>query len=398
MEGAEGFVRFFEFLADRDILGAVLLALSAADALGGKGGFLCQADGLRKLEAALAFGFREHCVVAAEDSRNVDSFGTGHTVAAACAADLFLLADYFFDLFQNFEVRLCQMAGLCLRGCSAVFLYHLQGIHAGKDDCHFRLVVEPAESPLGGAPAAAALLHDFFGVSGKHVDQFPTPKRFHDHYRDSLCSSSLETVHTCLRNLVQVIVLNLTEIPVIIIQYFLEIVGVSMVRETDVPDGARLFFLFDPFRDSDLLQFFPHGKIGQMVHQIVVNIGGAQTGQLLVKIFVQVSSAFDHVLGQLGRDIDFLTDLIALENFSQRRFTARIDVSSVIVVDAGTEGSQNLRLCLLQIDAVPLSGETHASESQHRKFISTAVFSVNHVFLPGTPAPEFLFYTVSSPD
>ena len=72
----------------------MLLAFSALDTLGGKGRFLCESDGLGELEAPQAFGFCEHGVVAAEDSRNVDAFGTGHAVAAACAADFFPFADY----------------------------------------------------------------------------------------------------------------------------------------------------------------------------------------------------------------------------------------------------------------------------------------------------------------
>ena len=130
VERTQGLVRLLELLADREALGTVLLAFSALDTLGGKGRFLCESDGLGELEAPQAFGFCEHGVVAAEDSRNVDAFGTGHAVAAACAADFFPFADDFFDFFENFEVLLGQMAGLCLRGCSAVFFHHLQGIHA----------------------------------------------------------------------------------------------------------------------------------------------------------------------------------------------------------------------------------------------------------------------------
>ena len=93
VERTQGLVRLLELLADREALGTVLLAFSALDTLGGKGRFLCESDGLGELEAPQAFGFCEHGVVAAEDSRNVDAFGTGHAVAAACAADFFPFAD-----------------------------------------------------------------------------------------------------------------------------------------------------------------------------------------------------------------------------------------------------------------------------------------------------------------
>ena len=111
VERTQGLVRLLELLADREALGTVLLAFSALDTLGGKGRFLCESDGLGELEAPQAFGFCEHGVVAAEDSRNVDAFGTGHAVAAACAADFFPFADDFFDFFENFEVLLGRWPG-----------------------------------------------------------------------------------------------------------------------------------------------------------------------------------------------------------------------------------------------------------------------------------------------
>ena len=216
----------------------MLFAFAAFHALSGEGGPPGEAHGLGKLEAAGALRLRKHGVVAAEDAGYVDALGTGHAVAAAGAADFFLLPDALFHFFEDLEVLVGQVSGLRLGGDPAVFLHHFQRVHARQDDCHLRLVVEPAQAPFSRGPGPAAVLHGLSGAGGKGVDQLAPAQGLHDHDRDPSGSRSFETVHARLRDLVQVIVLDLAEVPVVVGQNLLEIVGVSVVGEADVADGA----------------------------------------------------------------------------------------------------------------------------------------------------------------
>ena len=78
-----------------------------------------------------------------------------------------------------------------------------------------------------------------------------------------------------------------------------------------------------------------------MMHQVIIDVGGPKAGQFLVKILVQSAPVFDHVLGQLGRDIDLVTDLIPLENLPDGGFASGINISGVVVIDAGAEDARS---------------------------------------------------------
>ena len=115
-----------------------------------------------------------------------------------------------------------------------------------------------------------------------------------------------------------------------------------------------------------------------MVHQVVVNIAGSEAGELLIEIFVQTGPVFDHILGEFGCNVDFFTDVIALEDFSDRRFASGINIGGVEVVDPGAVSGHDLSLRLFDVDIVAFSCETHAAEAQHRQLVSITIFSVEH--------------------
>ena len=117
-----------------------------------------------------------------------------------------------------------------------------------------------------------------------------------------------------------------------------------------------------------------------MVHQIIIHVGGAQAGQLLIEIFVQAAAVFDHVLGELCSNIDLVTDVIALEDLPDRGFAPRIDVGSIKIIDSGAVGRHQLLFCFFEIDPVSFSGKAHAAETKHRKSVSIFIISVEHSF------------------
>ena len=380
MKRTKGFVGFHQFFPDGNILGTVLFAFSTADTLGGEGRLFCKSNSLAKLKTSGTFGLRVHGIVTAEDSRYVDAFGTGHAVAAPGAADFFFFTNLCLDSFKNCQIFLCQLPCLCKGGDPAVFLDHFQGIHAGEDNRHLRLVVEPAEGPFCGRPAASAVLHDLFCAGRQHVHKLSAPQRLHDHDGNPFCGGSTEAVYSGLGNLIKIVVLNLAEIPVVILQDHLEMFRISMKGKTDIPDSSGLFFLFDPVQDSDSLQLFPHGQVGQVVHQIIIHIVGPEAGKLLMKIFVQALSVFDHELWKLGGDIDLFADVIPLKDFSDGSFAPGIDIGRVVIINSGMVGSHDFLLRLFQVDVVSFSAETHTAEAQYRERIIVSIFPIEHLF------------------
>ena len=85
-KGTDDFVGFLDLLTDGDVLRAVLLALSASDALGRKSRIGLKADGLCIFESCGVLSFKGSHVVASKEGRNVDTFGTWHAVSASSAA------------------------------------------------------------------------------------------------------------------------------------------------------------------------------------------------------------------------------------------------------------------------------------------------------------------------
>ena len=356
----------------------MLLTFAAADALGGEGRFSGQADGLSELKPALAFGLSEHGVVAAEDAGDIDAFGTGHAVAAAGAADLLLCADLALHFLQDRKVRLRQVAGFRLGSGPAVLFDHPDRIHAGEDDRDLRLVIEPAESPLGGRPAAAAIPHGLLRALGQVVDQLAAAQGFHDDDRNSLLRGRPDAGHTGLRDIVQIVVLNLAEIPVIIVQDLQEILRVPVVGKADVADRAALFLLPDPVQDTHAFEFLPHGNVRHVVHEIIIHVGGAQTGQFLLKGLLQPFFAGNQELGELGRDMDLFPDVVALEDLPDRRLAPGIDVGCIVIVDARPVGGHDLPLRLVDVDISPFCRKAHAAEAQDGKRGPVFIISIEH--------------------
>ena len=220
----------------------MLFTFSAADTLRCEGRLTGQTDGLGKTEACLGLSFRGHRVIATENAGDIDALRAGHAIAAGGAADLFTGADQGFYLIQKDEIRLSQRSGKCCAGGFDIFIDHFHRIHTGKNDGDLRLVEEPAESPPGGGPAPAAFRHAFFRLRGEKTDQLSAPQGLHDHDGNAPGGSSLQPFDAGLGGFVEIVILDLAEIPVVILQNFQEVLRVSVEGEADVPDGAGGLF------------------------------------------------------------------------------------------------------------------------------------------------------------
>ena len=151
-----------------------------------------------------------------------------------------------------------------------------------------------------------------------------------------------------------------------------------MVGKADVADGAALLFRRDPLPDAQSLQLLPLGVVGHHVHQVVVDIVRAQALELLLEDPVRGRYALDHVLGQLGGHVDLLPDAVALQDLPQGGLAAGIDIGGVVVIDAAPVGGHQLPLGLVQVDAGPLPGKSHATVAQDGQFPSGSILSVLH--------------------
>ena len=270
------------------------------------------------------------------------------------------------------------MSRLCLRCDAAVLLHHLERIHTRQNDRDLLLIIQPAKPPLGRRPAATALFHSRESSFRKHIYKFASPKRLHDDDRYALGGSCAKTADARLGDLIQIVILDLTEVPVVVVQDFEEVFCVAVIRKSNVPDLTARFLLGNPVDDTDLLQLLPHGHICHVVHQIVVNIRCSEPGELLVKILIQLFPAPDHVLRKLCRDVDLLADVVPLKNLADGFLTARVNIGGIKIIDTRFVGGHNFFLRPGNIYTVSLFSKTHAAVTQYRQFIAVFVVSVLH--------------------
>ena len=228
----------------------------------------------------------------------------------------------------------------------------------------------------------------FPGSGGQQIHEFAAAQRLHDDNGDAFRGSGPEAIHARLGGFVQIIVLDLAEIPVIVLQDLQELVRVAVIRKADVPDGARLFLPGDPFADAEFFQLLPLGEIRELVHQVVVDVIGAKPFQTFIEVPVDGGRPVNHVLGELGRDEDLIADPVALEDFAQRRFASGIQVGGIIIVYTSAVRGQDLLFGRVEIDSAGFAGKSHASVSEDRQRLSVSVFSVLHKGLGGIYVDE----------
>ena len=253
-------------------------------------------------------------------------------------------------------------------------------IHAGQDHIDFLMVPDPAKAPFSRAPFLRPFLKGTQGFLRQAVHQAAAPQRFHNDYRDLFLISISKALDPGLGMLIHIVELDLTEIPVIGVDQFLEFDSIAMEGEAYIADLSLLLFLFDPLRDPQPAQAFPGGRVIKHVHQIIIHMVRFEPFQLLREILFRVSLFFEVIMGQLGSHMDLVTAIIFLHEITQTLFTARIDVGCIKVIDTLFQGQQHFPLCLLQIDPASFSGKAHAAITKDRESVPVpAIDSVLHI-------------------
>ena len=222
-----------------------------------------------------------------------------------------------------------------------------------------------------------------FCLIGKHIDQPSAPERLHDDDGYAFRIGCLEADAAGLAGLVEIVVLDLTEIPVVVVQDFQEHRGIAVVGKTEIADGSRLLLLFDPAEYAETLQVFPLLRICKHVHQVVIDVVRAQALQLFIEIAVKGIGFPDQILRHLGGDIDFIPQAVFLEETAQGIFASRIDIRRVKIVYAPFVCVHQLAVRLVEIDHGSFAAEAHTAVAEYRDRFTVFIVPVLH--------PEFLF-------
>ena len=190
-----------------------------------------------------------------------------------------------------------------------------------------RLIPQPTQPPPGRGTAAFG--HPLPGFGGQAGNQPPPAQRFHDNDRNALGCCRLEPLAPRLGVFVQIVVLDLAEIPIVGLQYLQEGGRVPVEGETDSSNGSRCFLLLDPFPNSQIAQLVPGGQVGKHMHQVKVDVIRSQPGQLFLKTAFNPCLGFDQILGQFVRNEDFVPAAEAAQCLPQGGLAAAVHIGGI---------------------------------------------------------------------
>ena len=172
--------------------------------------------------------------------------------------------------------------------------------------------------------------------------------------------------------LIEIVVLDLAEVPVIGIEQLNKGVGIAVEREADLPDAALFFPCGDPFLNAVALHALPRFDIAEHMHQVAVDIIRLQARKLLIEKAVDHRRRFHQIIRQLRRDHDLFAAVIPRKDLAEGCFAARIDIGGIEIVHAVTDRGEDLALRLRQINAAGVLRKTHTSVSQNGYLFSVA--------------------------
>ena len=178
--------------------------------------------------------------------------------------------------------------------------------------------------------------------------------------------------------LVQVVILNLTEIPVIGIHDLTEHFRIPVVGKADLSDGAAFLLFCNPVLNPQSLQPFPCFHVVEHVHQIVIHMIRSQALQFLREQLFNPNPVSDQVMGQFRCDFDLIPQSVLLQNLPQRRLTAAVDVSRIKIIDSAVHRQPNFPLRFFQINPSQLLGKPQTPEAKHGKPVPISIRPVMH--------------------
>ncbi len=348
------------------MLGADGLTLAAADAVNGLFGI--REAGCPLLADGVLLTEHPELIPDAEIVRNVHAHGAGHTVAAAGAADFDVAAQDVGSLPDGGVLGVGHGAEISEGGEVVVQLVFCT--HAGEDDLHIFMAGHPAQRPGGIGGIRTQGVQRCGGVCRQGCQRAALDGLHDDEGNIQLFGKSIASVSCDLLSTVvgvEVVVLQLAEVPRLVAQDMLEARRVVVAGEAKIPDAPGGLLLPEPVYDAHLFGRIVAGFV-QGMQQIEVDVVHAQPLELLLEDVFGLVEGLAAPQRQLGGEVEALPRPLGNDPAHERfALTAVVGESGVKVVDARLPGSVQQLFGPHFVDAaIRQGGEAHTPVAQQR--------------------------------
>ena len=286
------------------MLGADGLTLAAADAVNGLFGI--REAGCPLLADGVLIAEHPELIPDAEIVRNVHAHGAGHTVAAAGAADFDVAAQDVGSLPDGGVLGVGHGAEISEGGEVVVQLVFCA--HAGEDDLHIFVAGRPAQRPRGRAGVGVQCIQRRGSVR-RQLCQRTALDGLHDDegniqfFGKSIAPVACDFLGTVVG--VEVVVLQLAEVPRLVAQDMFEARRVVVAGEAKIPDAPGGLLLPEPVHNAHLFGRIVAGFV-QGMQQIEVDVVHAQPLELLLEDVFGLVEGLAAPQRQLGGEVEAL--------------------------------------------------------------------------------------------
>ena len=348
------------------MLGANGLTLAAADAVNGLFGI--REAGCPLLADGVLIAEHPELIADAEIVRNVHAHGAGHTVAAAGAADFDVAAQDVGSLPDGGVLGVGHGAEISEGGEVVVQLVFCT--HAGEDDLHIFVAGHPAQRPRGCTGVCVQCIQRRGSVR-RQLCQRTALDGLHDDegniqfFGKSIAPVACDLLGTVVG--VEVVVLQLAEVPRLVAQDMLEARRVVVAGEAKIPDAPGSLLLPEPVHNAHLFGRIVAGFV-QGMQQIEVDVVHAQPLELLLEDVFGLVEGLAAPHRQLGGEVEALPRPLGNDPAHERfALTAVVGESGVKVVDTRLSGSVQQLFGPYFVDAaIRQGGEAHTPVAQQR--------------------------------
>lgn len=348
------------------MLGADGLTLAAADAVNGLFGI--REAGCPLLADGVLIAEHPELVPDAEVVGNVHAHGAGHTVAAAGAADFDVAAQDVGSLPDGGVLGVGHGAEISEGGEVVVQLVFCT--HAGEDDLHIFVAGHPAQRPRGCTGVCVQCIQRRGSVR-RQLCQRTALDGLHDDegniqfFGKSIAPVACDLLGTVVG--VEVVVLQLAEVPRLVAQDMLEARRVVVAGEAKIPDAPGSLLLPEPVHNAHLFGRIVAGFV-QGMQQIEVDVVHTQPLELLLEDGFGLVEGLAAPQRQLGGEVEALPRPLGNDPAHERfALTAVVGESGVKVVDTRLSGSVQQLFGPYFVDAaIRQGGEAHTPVAQQR--------------------------------
>jgi hypothetical protein len=161
-------------------------------------------------------------VIEGKTSGDIDTCRAGHAVPAPRAINLHQMPPGITGPCDDSKFGIREGTRQPVLCSPEIFIDMKFLVHPGEHNRNFGMVPDPSESPFGRSAADRCILPDFFNISGHLPAKVATTEGFHDHDCEPVFGGVFESFCPCLIILIKIIVLDLTELPWVLIHDLFE--------------------------------------------------------------------------------------------------------------------------------------------------------------------------------